>query len=641
MHRSALAALAAGALAATAVPAAGVTGSDPIVVVAGQNTQNAVSTAGDGGPATAAVLFRPRAAAADSAGRVYVVQREQPGVRQVGTDQIIRRFAGNYANISSGDGGPALDAQTTILSGVAVDPAGNVFIAEEGGSGRIRKIDTAGIIRTVADGFPGLFGLDTDDAGNVFGAVGSGRIIRVTPAGTVTTVAGTGAAGFNGDGIPATAAQLQGPGGVAVDAAGNVFIADAGRVRRVDAGTGLIATIAGDGTVGTTGDGGPATAARVAATGIAVDRAGNVYIGEGASGHRIRRIDRSTGVISTIAGNGTAGFAGNGGPAGGSVLNTPFGLSIDGSGSLLIGDEGSATVRRIVNIPPTVSFSATPGAGLAPLAVAFDGAASSGVNDGIIAHAWDFGDGTTAVGPTATHAYGAPGVYTARLTVMDASGATATTTRAVTVVAPALRLSAVRFAATWRASRVGGRLVVSGSADRATRFRVAVLRGSGKGKPLLVRTFAIPAAGGFARRLPLAGALVPGPHLVQVTDVGPAPALPAQSVRVRLGAPPEGVASRAVISTAIGGRARTSIARGPGIMFADFRFAALPRKGRKITVTWFWSGRPGAVATIPKTRTSRVSAFLRARSGALQSGRYRAELRAGGTLVAVARTRIR
>lgn len=628
-------------LGAAAAPGWAVTGADPIVVIAGQNTQNAANTAGDGGPATAAVLVRPRAAAADAAGRVYVVQRSEPGVRQVGTDGIIRRFAGNYQNISSGDGGPALSAQTTILSGVAVDPAGNVFIAEEGGTGRIRRIDTSGIIRTVADGFPGLFGLTTDAAGNVFGAVGSGRVIAVTPGGSVLTVAGTGTGGYNGDGIPATQAQLQGPGGVAVDAAGNLFIADAGRVRRVDAATGLISTIAGDGTAGTTGDGGPATAARIAATGIAVDRAGNVYVAEGATGHRIRRIDAATGVITTIAGNGTAGFAGNGGPASGSVLNTPFGISIDSTGSLLIGDEGSSTVRRIVNAPPVATLGASPASGLAPLAVAFDGSASSGVNDGIISHSWDFGDGTAASGAAVSHTYAAAGTYTARLTVMDASGATATATRTVAVAAPALRLGSVRMAATWKASRVGGRIIVTASADRATRYRLSVLPASGRGKALLTRTFRVAAAGSFTRRLPLAGRLVPGPYLVRVADIGPGAQLAPQEVRASVPAPREGVVARAGIATAVGGRARTSIKRGPGILFADFRFAALPRKGRALTVTWFWSGRSGAIATLSKTRTRRVSAFVRSRSGALAAGRYRAELRAGGTLVAVTRTRIR
>lgn len=355
----------------------------------------------------------------------------------------------------------------------------------------------------------------------------------------------------------------------------------------------------------------------------------------------MRRVAADTGVITTIAGNGSPGFAGNGGPASGAVLNTPFGLSVDGAGSLLIGDEGSATVRRIVNAPPTVSFSATPGSGLAPLAVAFDGGASSGVNDGIISHTWDFGDGTGGAGAALSHTYAAPGAYTARLTVMDASGGTATTTRAVTVVAPALRLGSARFAATWKASRVGGRLVVAGSADRATRFRVTVLRATGAGKALVTRSFAIPAAGAFERRLPLSGRLVPGPYLVRVTDVGPGAVLPAQSLRSVLGAPPEGVASRAVISTALGGRPRATIASGPGIVFADFRLAALPKKGRKLTVTWYWSGRRGPIDVRQKARTRRVSAFVRSRSGALAAGRYRAELRAGRTLVAVARTRIR
>ena len=618
-----------------------VTGSDPLVVVAGTNTQNMASTAGDGGPATAAVLVRPRAAAGDAAGNVYIAQRSEPGVRRVGTDGIIRRFAGNYANVSSGDGGPALNAMTTIMSGIAVDRTGNVFIGEEGGTGKIRKINTAGIITTVADGFPGVLGIATDDAGNVYGAVGGPpRVFRTTPAGATATIAGTGTAGFNGDGIPATSAQLAGPGGVAVDSSGNVLIADGARVRRVAAATGLISTIAGTGTGGFTGDGGPATSAQVNATGIAVDRAGNVYIAEGVAGHRIRRIG-TNGIITTIAGNGTAGFAGNGGPASGSVLNTPFGISVEANGSLLIGDEGSSTVRRIVNAPPVASFGAAPGSGLTPLAVAFDGSASSGVNDGIVSHSWDFGDGTTASGATTSHTYAAPGAFTVTLRVMDASGAVSSTTRTVTAAAPALRISVSRLVPKWKASRVGGLLVLSGSTDRASRFEARFLKADGKGKALLTRRFQIAAAGAFTRRLALGGRLLPGPLLIRVVDVGPGEKLATRELRPTLAAPPEGVASRAVVTTALGGRARARIPRGPGIIFASFRLAALPKKGRRITVTWFFSGAGGPIATDAKPRTPRITAFVRSRSGALQAGSYRAELRAGRTLVAVARTRIR
>ncbi len=306
-------------------------------------------------------------------------------------------------------------------------------------------------------------------------------------------------------------------------------------------------------------------------------------------------------------------------------------------------------MRRIVNAPPVASFGAAPRSGAAPLAVAFDGSASSGVNDAIISLSWDFGDGTGASGATTSHTYAAPGAYTVTLRVMDASGAEAVTTRTVTAAAappapapgPALVLSAARFVPKWSASRIGGRLIITGSAGRATRFEARILRASGRGKALLTRRFTLPKAGAFTRRITLGGRLIPGPQLIRVSDIGPGAKLPAVEVRATLGAPPEGVASQATISTALGGRARPVIARGPGIIFASFRLAALPRKGRPLTVTWFFSGGSGPIATLRKTRIARVTAFVRSRSGALSTGAYRAELRAGGTLVAVARTRIR
>jgi sugar lactone lactonase YvrE len=596
------------------------------------------------------VLNRPRAAAADAAGNVYIVQRGEwtgvntvfGAVRRITTEGIIRRFAGTYDNSAPApdSASPALASSITGLSGVAVDRSGNVLIADEV-AGKVRRIDPGGTMTTILSGLSSALGMAADDAGNAYVATaGDGRVRKISAAGVATVVAGTGSPGFNGDGIPATTAQLAGPGGVAVDSAGNVLIADGARVRRVAAATGLISTIAGTGTGGFTGDNGAATSAQVNATGIAVDRAGNVYIAEGAVGHRIRRI-ATNGVITTIAGNGTPGFAGNGGPASGAVLNTPFGISVDGTGSLLIGDEGSSTVRRIVNTPPVASFGATPGSGLTPLAVGFDGSASSGVNDGIVSHSWDFGDGATASGATTSHTYAAAGAFTVTLRVMDASGAVSSTTRAVTAIAPALRISGARFAPKWKASRVGGLLVLTGSADRATRFEARILKASGKGKALLTRRFRIAAAGAFTRRLALGGRLLPGPLLIRVADVGPGAKLPARELRATLAAPPEGVASLAAVSTALGGRARARIPRGPGIIFASFRLVALPKKGRSLTVTWFFSGAGGPISTDPKPRTPRITAFLRSRAGALQAGSYRAELRAGRALVAVARTRIR
>ena len=243
----------------------------------------------------------------------------------------ITTIAGTPPRAPDGDGGPAIEANLNWPGGVAVDGAGNVYIADRGND-RIRRVDGAGIITTIAgtgesgssaDGGPAIeanlnwpAGVAVDGAGNVYIADrGNDRIRRVDGAGVITTIAGTGVRGFSGDGGPAVEAKLDGPSGIAVDGAGNVYIADRGndRIRRVD-GAGVITTIAGTGVRGFSGDGGPAVEAKLdGPSGIAVDGAGNVYIAD-YNNHRVRRVD-GAGIITTIAGTGVRGFSGDGGPA--------------------------------------------------------------------------------------------------------------------------------------------------------------------------------------------------------------------------------------------------------------------------------------------------------------------------------------
>ncbi|MFG3661505.1 hypothetical protein ACGF8A_28535, partial [Streptomyces sp. NPDC047706] len=211
----------------------------------------------------------------------------------------------------------------------------------------------------------GPIGLAVDSGGNVFiGDYSNHRVRRVDAVtGQITTVAGNGTAGFNGDNQSAVNARLYGPVGVAVDAGGNVFIGDYSnhRVRRVDAVTRQITTVAGNGTAGFNGDNQPAVNARLNYPhGVAVDAGGNLFIAD-ASNHRVRKVDAATGQITTVAGNGTAGFNGDGGPAIAVRLSSPIGAAVDSAGSLFLSDSGNQRVRKVSGVAATAQFSVAPG----------------------------------------------------------------------------------------------------------------------------------------------------------------------------------------------------------------------------------------------------------------------------------------
>ncbi len=276
--------------------------------------------------------------------------------------QTILRVAGNTSAGFSGDGGTATTAQLNAPVSVAADKFGNKYISDKSNN-RIRKVDSSGIITTFAgtgtagylgDGGPASSaqlntpaGIATDTFGNVYLADQYNHCIRkINLSGVITTCAGRGSAGFSGDGGAATAAQLQQPEDVTTDAAGNLFIADYGnsRVRKVSV-SGIITTIAGISSMGSSGDGGPATAAMLVPYRVAVDGIGNVYAAEFWS-HRIRQIN-TAGIINTVVGNGSAGFAGDGGPATAAVINCPYGIAADRYGALFINDQGNRRIRKV------------------------------------------------------------------------------------------------------------------------------------------------------------------------------------------------------------------------------------------------------------------------------------------------------
>ena len=278
--------------------------------------------------------------------------------------QIIKTVAGNGRIGYSGDSGSAISAELNFPTGVAVDASGNLFIADRGNS-VIRKVSTSGVITTVAGngtyGYSGDGGSATaaelywpssvavDASGNLFIADNwNNRIRKVSTSGVITTVAGNGTSGYNGDGGSADSAELSNPYGVAVDASGNLFIADWGnnRIRKVST-SGIITTVAGNGTSGYSGDGGSADSAELYyPVGVAVDASGNLFIADEYN-HRIRKVSTS-GVITTVAGKiGAGGYSGDGGSATAAELSTPLGVAVDASGNLFIADKLNNRIRKV------------------------------------------------------------------------------------------------------------------------------------------------------------------------------------------------------------------------------------------------------------------------------------------------------
>jgi trimeric autotransporter adhesin len=375
-----------------------ITRAPAINTIAGNGT---AGFSGDSGPATSAELHGPSGVAVDGGDNLYIADPGNNRIRKVAAGTgVITTIAGNGTAGYSGDNGPATGAELNLPDGVAIDSAGNLYIADAGNN-VIRKVSASGTITTVAgnnaEGYSGDNGAATnatlyspagvavDSAGNLYIAdTNNNRIRKVDTSGTITTIAGNGTAGYTGDNGPATSATLNKPAAVVVASTGNLYIADTGNdVVRMIAAAGTISTIVGSGGAGYSGDGGPATSAKLNSPyGVNLDSAGDIYVAD--SMNNVVRMVNTAGIISTITGNDTNGYSGDGGAATSAALSNPQGVALDSQGNFYISDRNNNRVRE-VNTPtggvlfPTTAVGSTSAAVTIPLVINTGGTTITGI----------------------------------------------------------------------------------------------------------------------------------------------------------------------------------------------------------------------------------------------------------------------
>jgi sugar lactone lactonase YvrE len=325
---------------------------------------------GDGGAATLAQLNSPSGTVMDRAGNLYIVDSGNNVVRKIAAGTgIITTIAGNGIAGHTGDGGAASGAELWLPESIVIDGSGNLYIGELGDN-TIRKIDSStGVISTYASGLGLISAMAIDSAGNLFIATSATVLEVAAGTATVTRVAGNGTLGYSGDGGPATSAELNLPMGVAVDSLGDLYISDGNEViRKVAAGTGIITTVVGvpatqNGECRASGDGGPASAASLCfPNAIAFDGQNNLYIAD-EDNSVIREVNAQTGIISTIAGvwrNPTT-YAGDGYPATNVGIPYPRFIWVDPAGNVYVSNSSESRVQKItVPVPPPTRTTATP-----------------------------------------------------------------------------------------------------------------------------------------------------------------------------------------------------------------------------------------------------------------------------------------
>jgi len=356
----------------------------------------------DGHPAISAPLRSPAGVVLDSAGNLLIADWFDNRVRKVSPSGIITTFAGNGLPGYSGDRGKATDAELSFPTGIAIDSKGNVYIADFGNF-VVRRVSPDGTINTVAGngtaGFSGdksaaisaqvvPFAVAVDSQGNLYIADGPNcRVRKVDTKGIITTIAGNGQTTYSGDSSSAINTSIDFPTGVAVDASGNVYIANYSYVLQIDP-TGAISTVAGSGDYGYIVDGVDARQAVLSPAGIVLDGNGDLYLSDW-NLNRVRKVDLQSHFIFGAAGNGSQGFSGDQGPPAAAELNEPFGLALDAAHDLLVADFGNGRVRKVTSSLITTVAGTTIGDGGAatsaflnlPAGLAIDGSRNIVVAD--------------------------------------------------------------------------------------------------------------------------------------------------------------------------------------------------------------------------------------------------------------------
>jgi trimeric autotransporter adhesin len=347
-----------------------------ITTIAGNG---AAGFSGDNISATGTSIDHPSFLTVDATGNVYIADFNNNRIRKINASGIITTIAGTGIAAFSGDNGPATNAEINHPGGIILDAADNIYFSDNFNH-RIRKINTSGTITTIAGTgtagsvgngteatnaqFNSPHGLTIDAIGNFYIADYNNNLVRkINSAGTITTIAGTGISGYSGDGGIATSAALNRPYGIVVDAFGNIFFSEYGNncIRKIST-SGIISTVAGVPATGTgsyNGDNISATTAKLSEPcGITLDGNGNLYIADG-NNSRVRKVSPATnGVITTITGNGSNAYNGDGGLATLAGVS-PLDIAVDVEGSLYITDFGNNRIRYIRNTVsvPTINAS--------------------------------------------------------------------------------------------------------------------------------------------------------------------------------------------------------------------------------------------------------------------------------------------